>query len=54
MNFIFECIRIFITLIIVSFFSICMHVALILWQNLPIEEEPSTPIYITKTIKDGR
>lgn len=54
MNFIFECIHILITLIIVSFFSIYTHIVLILWQSLPIEEEPSTPIYITRTIGNNK
>jgi len=54
MNFIIECMRIFGVLVAVGFFSICAHIALSLWQVFPINEEPSTPIYITKAIKEGR
>ena len=54
MNFTIECIRIFFTLILVGYFSICAHIALSLWQVFPIKEEPSTPLYITKEIKEGR
>ena len=54
MNFYIETIRIIATIVIVSYLSICIHIALSLWQAFPIKEEPSTPIYITKKIKDGR
>lgn len=54
MNFIIECVKIVSVIMGIGFFSIAMHIVLTLWQHFPIEEERSTPIYITKEIKDGR
>ncbi len=54
MNFIIECLRILGVISGTIMFSAYTHLVLTLWQELPIEEEPSTPIYITKVIKDGR
>lgn len=54
MNFITECVKIVITIIYIGFFSVLAHIVLTLWQQFPIEEERSTPIYITKEIKNGR
>lgn len=54
MTFFIELARLFAVICGVIFFSICAHIALSLWQVFPINEEPSTPIYITKAIKEGR
>ena len=54
MNFIIECMKIVLIIMYMGFFSMLAHIVLTLWQHFPIEEERSTPIYITKEIKDGR
>lgn len=50
MTFFIELARLFAVICGVIFFSICVHLALSLWQVFPIEEEKSTPVYITKEL----
>ena len=50
MAFFIEFARIIIVICCVIFFSACVHLALSLWQVFPIEEEKSTPVYITKEL----
>ena len=45
-----ELFKIFILLITVFIFSSFLHLTIELWQLLPLKEEKSTPIYITKEI----
>ena len=45
--------KIFITLIVVFNFSFIMHLIIEIWQFMPVKEEKSTPIYITKEIKEN-
>ena len=40
----------FTVIALVFLFSCLSHFILTLWQALPIEEEKSTPVYITKEI----
>lgn len=54
MNFIVECMRILVTIIVVCFCSIIIHISLSLWEMFPIKEERSTPIYITKEIYNDK
>jgi len=44
--------EIFILFIIVLNISIIINMGVYLWQNTPLEEEKSTPVYITKEIKE--
>ena len=44
--------EIFILFIIVLNISIIVNMGVHLWQNTPLEEEKSTPVYITKKIKE--
>lgn len=48
-----EILRIFILFIIVINISVIVNMGVLLWQNTPLEEEKSTPIYITKEIKEN-
>lgn len=43
--------KIFITFTVVFNFSFIMHLIIEIWQDMPIKEERSTPIYITKVIE---
>lgn len=42
--------KVFTVIALVFLFSCLAHLTLTLWQVLPIKEEKSTPIYITKEI----
>lgn len=48
-----ELLEIFILLIIILNISVIVDLGVHLWQNTPLEEEKSTPIYITKEIKEN-
>lgn len=48
-----EILKIFILLVIVLNISIIVNMGVHLWQSTPLEEEKSTPIYITKEIKEN-
>lgn len=50
MNFLFECGRIVLAILCSFSIGIYAHIVLSLWQTFPIEEERSTPIYITKEL----
>lgn len=50
MAFFIELARLFAVICGVFLFSCLAHLTLTLWQALPIEEEKSTPVYITKEI----
>lgn len=45
-----EILSILILFLIVFYFSKLMDIGIKLWQILPIREESSTPIYITKEL----
>ena len=48
--------RIFNFFLFLGFLFICcgfLHFIIELWQALPLKEEKSTPVYITKEIKEG-
>lgn len=49
-----EFIRILLVFLGTLVFSTYIHLAISLWQLLPIKEERSTPLYITKEIRNGR
>lgn len=44
--------EIFILFIIVLNISVIVNMGVHLWQSTPLEEEKSTPVYITKEIKE--
>ena len=46
-----EILNILILFLIVFYLSKLLNFSIKLWQDLPIKEEASTPIYITKEIK---
>lgn len=48
-----EILNILILFLIVCYLSKLLDLSIKLWQLLPIEEESSTPIYITKEIKEN-
>ena len=48
-----EILRIFILLVIVLNISVIVNMGIHLWQDTPLKEEKSTPIYITKEIKEN-
>lgn len=45
-------IAIIICIVTVWYCSKILNIGINLWQSLPLEEEKSTPIYITKEIKE--
>ena len=45
-----EILNILILFLIVFYLSKLIDLSIKLWQTLPIQEEPSTPIYITKEL----
>jgi len=45
--------EIFILFIIVLNISVIVNMGVHLWQSTPLEEEKSTPVYITKEIKEN-
>ena len=47
-----ELFKIFTLLVIVFIFSGFLHFVIELWQVLPLKEEKSVPVYITKEIKE--
>lgn len=47
-----EILKIFILFAIVLNISIIVNMGVHLWQSAPLEEEKSTPVYITKEIKE--
>lgn len=47
-----EICRIITVLILTFFISIGLNTLIIKWQNTPVKEEKSVPIYITKEIKE--
>lgn len=48
-----EILRIFILFVIVLNIGVIVNMGVNLWQDTPLEEEKSTPIYITKEIKEN-
>ena len=48
-----EILRIFILFIIVLNIGVIVNMGVYLWQSTPLKEEKSTPIYITKEIKEN-
>jgi len=48
-----ELFKIFILLVTIFIFSSILHLIIELWQVLPLKEEKSIPVYITKEIKEG-
>ena len=47
-----EILRIFILFIIILNIGVIVNMGVHLWQSTPLKEEKSTPIYITKEIKE--
>jgi hypothetical protein len=48
-----EILRIFILFVIVLNIGVIANMGIHLWQSTPLKEEKSTPIYITKEIKEN-
>ena len=48
-----EILRIFILFIIITNISVIINMGVHFWQSMPLEEEKSTPVYITKKIKEN-
>ena len=48
-----ELLEIFILFIIILNISVIVDLGVHLWQDTPLKEEKSTPIYITKEIKEN-
>ena len=47
-----EIFKLFILFFVVFNFSYILHIGIEMWQNMPLEEEKSTPVYITKEIQE--
>jgi hypothetical protein len=47
-----EIFKLFILFFMVFNFSYILHMVIEIWQNTPLKEEKSTPIYITKEIQE--
>ena len=39
-------------IVIVAYFSLMMHMGILIWQASPLKEEKSVPLYIKKEYKD--
>lgn len=48
-----EILRILILFVIITNISVIVNMGVYLWQSTPLEEEKSTPVYITKEIKEN-
>ena len=48
-----EILRILILFVIVLNIGIIVNMGVHFWQSTPLEEEKSTPVYITKEIKEN-
>lgn len=48
-----EILRILILFVIVLNIGVIVNMGVLLWQSTPLEEEKSTPVYITKEIKEN-
>ena len=48
-----EILRILILFVIVLNVGVIVNMGVNLWQDTPLEEEKSTPVYITKEIKEN-
>ena len=48
-----EILRILILFVIVLNIGVIVNMGVNLWQDTPLEEEKSTPVYITKEIKEN-
>ena len=48
-----EILRILILFVIVLNIGVIVNMGVNLWQDTPLEEEKSTPVYITKKIKEN-
>lgn len=42
--------KVILTFLIVGYVSVVINFIVKLWQAMPLKEEPSTPIYITKKL----
>ena len=46
-----EILKLIVLFYVIFNFSYILHISIETWQNTPLKEEKSTPIYITKEIK---